>query len=123
MVKKDDEISVSSETKGPLKSFQALMGEGEKFSRDKLYIKAIQSYTEVNRFFQEKLLFFCVNRIQALDLLPQDDDKSTAKDINDRLNGLVARSACYLKIGKNNLALQDAEESLKSNKEFTRVNR
>ena len=63
MVKKDDEISVSSETKGPLKSFQALMGEGEKFSRDKLYIKAIQSYTEVNRFFQEKLLFFCVNRI------------------------------------------------------------
>ena len=51
MVKKDDEISVSSETKGPLKSFQALMGEGEKFSRDKLYIKAIQSYTEVNRFF------------------------------------------------------------------------
>ncbi|UJR35342.1 hypothetical protein I4U23_028101 [Adineta vaga] len=102
MVKKDDEISVSSETKGPLKSFQALMGEGEKFSRDKLYIKAIQSYTE------------------ALDLLPQDDDKSTAKDINDRLNGLVARSACYLKIGKNNLALQDAEESLKSNKEFTR---
>ncbi|CAF1123841.1 unnamed protein product [Adineta ricciae] len=102
MVKKDDEVSVSSETKGPLKSFQALMGEGEKFSRDKLYIKAIQSYTE------------------ALDLLPQDDDKSTAKDINDRLNGLVARSACYLKIGKNNLALQDAEESLKSNKEFTR---
>jgi hypothetical protein len=41
--------------------------------------------------------------------------------MNDRLNGLVARSACYLKIGKNNLALQDAEESLKSNKEFTRV--
>jgi len=41
--------------------------------------------------------------------------------MNDRLNGLVARSACYLKIGKNNLSLQDAEESLKSNKEFTRV--
>ncbi|CAF1384950.1 unnamed protein product [Adineta steineri] len=102
MVKKDDEVSVSSETKGPLKSFQALMGEGEKFSRDKLYTKAIQSYTE------------------ALSLLPIDDDKSTAKDINDRLNGLVARSACYLKTGKNNLALQDAEESLKSNKEFTK---
>jgi hypothetical protein len=48
MVKKDDEVSVSSETKGPLKSFQALMGEGEKFSRDKLYSKAIQCYTEVN---------------------------------------------------------------------------
>ncbi len=48
MVKKDDEMSVSSEAKGPLKSFQALMGEGEKFSRDKLYSKAIQSYTEVN---------------------------------------------------------------------------
>jgi len=53
--------------------------------------------------------------------LPQDDDKSTQKDINDRLNGLVARSACYLKLGKNDLSLQDAEESLKSNKEFTKV--
>jgi hypothetical protein len=53
--------------------------------------------------------------------LPEADDKSTQKDINDRLNGLVARSACYLKIGKNDLALQDAEESLKSNKEFTKV--
>lgn len=102
MGKKDDEASVSSETKGPLKSFQALMGEGEKFSRDKLYIKAIQCYTE------------------ALELLPVDDDKSTPKDTNDRLNGLVARSACYLKIGKNDLALQDAEESLKRNKEFTK---
>jgi hypothetical protein len=51
MVKKDDEISVSSETKGPLKSFQALMGEGEKFSRDKLYTKAIQCYTEVKIYF------------------------------------------------------------------------
>lgn len=54
MVKKDDEISVSSETKGPLKSFQALMGEGEKFSRDKLYTKAIQCYTEVKL---ERLFF------------------------------------------------------------------
>jgi hypothetical protein len=53
--------------------------------------------------------------------LPQDDDKSSPKDINDRLNGLVARSACYLKIGKNDLSLQDAEVSLKSNKEFTKV--
>jgi hypothetical protein len=53
--------------------------------------------------------------------LPHDDEKSTPKDINDRLNGLVARSACYLKIGKNDLSLQDAEESLKSNKEFTKV--
>ncbi len=53
--------------------------------------------------------------------MPQDDDKSTQKDINDRLNGLVARSACYLKLGKNDLSLQDAEESLKSNKEFTKV--
>lgn len=48
MPKKDEEMSVSSEAKGPLKSFQALMGEGEKFSRDKLYIKAIQCYTEVS---------------------------------------------------------------------------
>ena len=50
MVKKDEEMSVTSETKGPLKSFQALMGEGEKFSRDKLYTKAIQCYTEVRWF-------------------------------------------------------------------------
>ncbi|CAF1390431.1 unnamed protein product, partial [Didymodactylos carnosus] len=102
MVKKDDEISISSETKGPVKSFGALMGEGEKFSRDKLYTKAVQCYTE------------------ALDLLPPDDDKSSPKDTNDRLQGLVARSACYLKIGKNDLALQDAEESLKRNKEYTK---
>ncbi|CAF2535221.1 unnamed protein product [Rotaria sp. Silwood2] len=102
MVKKDEEMSVSSEAKGPLKSFQALMGEGEKFSRDKLYTKAIQCYTE------------------ALDLLPQDEEKSTEKDTSDRLNGLVSRSACYLKIGKNDLALQDAEHSLKANKEFTK---
>ncbi len=53
--------------------------------------------------------------------MPHDDEKSTPKDTNDRLNGLVARSACYLKIGKNDLSLQDAEESLKSNKEFTKV--
>ncbi len=53
--------------------------------------------------------------------MPPDDDKASSKDINDRLNGLVARSACYLKIGKNDLSLQDAEESLKSNKEFTKV--
>ncbi|CAF1189274.1 unnamed protein product [Rotaria magnacalcarata] len=102
MVKKDEEMSVSSETKGPLKSFQALMGEGEKFSRDKLYTKAIQCYTE------------------ALDLLPPDEDKATEKDTIDRLNGLVARSSCYLKIGKNDLSLQDAEQSLKTNKEFTK---
>jgi hypothetical protein len=50
MGKKDEEMSVSSETKGPLKSFQALMGEGEKFSRDKLYTKGIQCYTEVSSF-------------------------------------------------------------------------
>lgn len=35
-------------------------------------------------------------------------------------NALVERSACYLKIGKNELALADAEESLKENKEFTK---
>jgi hypothetical protein len=44
----NDEISVSSESKGTLKSFQASMGEGEKFSRDKLYTIAIQCYTEVS---------------------------------------------------------------------------
>lgn len=36
------------------------------------------------------------------------------------INALVERSACYLKIGKNDLSLADAEESLKENKEFTK---
>lgn len=49
MGKKDDEQSVSSEGKGPLKTFQSLMGEGEKFARDTQYVKAVQSYTEVSR--------------------------------------------------------------------------
>ena len=35
-------------------------------------------------------------------------------------NALVERSSCYLKIGRNDLALADAEESLKDNKEFTK---
>lgn len=34
---------------------------------------------------------------------------------------LVERAACYLKLGKNSLALADAEESLKENKKFTKV--
>ena len=45
---KDDEQSVVSENKQPLKSVPALMGEGEKFFRDQLYSKAIECYTEVN---------------------------------------------------------------------------
>ena len=44
---KDDEQSVVSEGKQPLKSVPALMGEGEKFFRDQLYSKAIECYTEV----------------------------------------------------------------------------
>ena len=44
---KDDEQSVTSESKLPVKSVQALMGEAEKFFRDQLYLKAIQCYTEV----------------------------------------------------------------------------
>ena len=36
-------------------------------------------------------------------------------------NALVERASCYLKVGKNESALQDAEESLKENKEFTKV--
>lgn len=45
---KDDEGSVTSEGKLPVKSVPALMGEGEKFFRDQLYLKAIQCYTEVS---------------------------------------------------------------------------
>ena len=36
-------------------------------------------------------------------------------------SALVERAACYLKIGKNDLALADAEDLLKDNKEFTKV--
>lgn len=35
-------------------------------------------------------------------------------------NALVERSACYLKIGRNDLALTDAEESLKEDRKFTK---
>ncbi|RNA02032.1 tetratricopeptide repeat 25 [Brachionus plicatilis] len=87
---KDDEQSVTSDSKQPIKNVPALMGEGEKFFRDQLYDKAIQCYTE------------------ALELSPGN------------INALVERSTCYLKIGKNELALADAEESLKENKEFTK---
>lgn len=45
---KDDEQSIASEGKQPIKNVPALMGEGEKFFRDQLYDKAIQCYTEVN---------------------------------------------------------------------------
>lgn len=48
---KDDEQSVTSENKQPIKNVPALMGEGEKFSRDQLYTKAIQCYTEVGTIF------------------------------------------------------------------------
>ena len=88
--KKDDEASVTSESNKPIKNVPALMGEGEKFFRDKLYDKAIQCYTE------------------ALELSPENK------------NALVERSACYLKTGRNDSALADAEESLKENKEFTK---
>jgi hypothetical protein len=44
---KDDEQSVTSESKAPIKNVPALMGEGEKFYRDQLYNKSIQCYTEV----------------------------------------------------------------------------
>ncbi len=45
---KDDEQSIASESKQPIKNVPALMGEGEKFFRDQLYDKAIQCYTEVS---------------------------------------------------------------------------
>ena len=35
---------------------------------------------------------------------------------------LVERAACYMKIGKNDLALADAEESLKENRDYAKVN-
>lgn len=35
-------------------------------------------------------------------------------------NALVERSGCYLKIGRNDLALADAEESLKEDRKFTK---
>jgi hypothetical protein len=53
-----------------------------------------------------KFILFC---FKALELSPGN------------VNALVERSSCYLKIGKNDLALADAEESLKENREFTKV--
>ncbi|CAF0922726.1 unnamed protein product, partial [Brachionus calyciflorus] len=87
---KDDEQSIMSDGKLPIKSVPGLMGEGEKFFRDQLYEKAILCYTE------------------ALELSPGNR------------NALVERAACYLRIGKNDLALKDAEESLKENKDSTK---
>ena len=57
---KDDEQSVMSDSKLPVKNVPALMGEGEKFFRDQLYPKAIQCYTEVktNFFFNIIILDF-----------------------------------------------------------------
>jgi tetratricopeptide repeat protein 25 len=87
---KDDEESVTSESKQPIKSVPALMGEGEKFFRDQLFLKAIECYTE------------------ALELGPGNKI------------ALVERAACNLKIGRSDLALADAEESLKDDKEYTK---
>jgi hypothetical protein len=36
-------------------------------------------------------------------------------------NVLVARSRCYLALGENQLALEDAEASLKEDKDFFKV--
>ena len=53
---KDDEVSVTSESNKPIKNVPALMGEGEKFFRDKLYDKAIQCYSEVYILTRRRLL-------------------------------------------------------------------
>ena len=57
---KDDEESVVSENKQPIKNVPALMGEGEKFFRDQLYTKAIQCYTEVNNNSNKQKVLLCV---------------------------------------------------------------
>ncbi len=88
--KNDDEASVTSERFAPEKNYTSLMGEGEKFCRDQLFAKAVGCYTE------------------ALEL--KEGDKAA----------LVERAACYLKLGRNELALADAEESLKEDKLFTK---
>jgi len=88
--KNDDEDSVISERFQPLKTVASLMGEGEKFCRDQLFTKAIECYSEA---------------------LEMEEGNKIA---------LVERAACYLKLGKNSLALADAEESLKENKKFTK---
>lgn len=48
--KDNDEDSVISERFQPLKTVASLMGEGEKFCRDQLFTKAIECYSEVNKF-------------------------------------------------------------------------
>ncbi len=45
---KDEETTTTTEKNSPLKNVASLMGEGEKFCRDQLFLKAIMCYTEVN---------------------------------------------------------------------------
>jgi hypothetical protein len=47
---KEEEQSITTERHMPLKNVASLMGEGEKFCRDQLFVKAIMCYTEVNIF-------------------------------------------------------------------------
>jgi hypothetical protein len=63
-------------------------------------------FNKINIF---KICIIYTNNIKALELSPGNKA------------ALVERAACYLKTGKNELALADAEESLKENKEFTKV--
>ncbi|KAI3378335.1 hypothetical protein SNEBB_011084 [Seison nebaliae] len=85
-----DVASEMSSDRQPTKNFPALMGEGDKFYKDQLFQKAVTCFSD------------------ALELKP-----------NDKVC-LVARSSCYLKLGKNYLALQDAESALEEDETFAK---
>lgn len=87
---KDDELqqSLSSQSiiKTPVKTLSSLLEEGEKYFRDQLYAKSLHNYSE------------------GLNIDPGN------------VTFLVERAACYLKMGRNDLALEDSENALKQNK-------
>ncbi|XP_048846916.1 outer dynein arm-docking complex subunit 4 isoform X1 [Brienomyrus brachyistius] len=81
-------MSDTEKDQGPKSTFTTYMAEGDQLYHKGEYLKATESYTT------------------ALTLQPNDK------------NCLVARSKCYVKMGDSENALQDAEASLKDDKEF-----
>ncbi|KAJ3225287.1 Tetratricopeptide repeat protein 25 [Clydaea vesicula] len=79
---------VHSELEGPVSSFQSYAAEGDILAKQGDLRKAIEAYTK------------------ALEKRPGDK------------NCLVFRSKCYLQLGDSQSALEDAQESLKEDKEF-----
>lgn len=84
----DDDDYDEEERDGPRSSFVTYVAEGDVFFKQGEYKKALESYT------------------LALDQQP------------DECSCLVARSKCFLEMNEPHKALQDAEDSLKDDREF-----